>query len=87
MDLATYLKEQAINDLKNLFPEAIGAGQIIPQQAQYPYTDNDLEVAELLAKELTEIGVLYTAAEMQKIRRFIQHKRLTTMVGINEKTD
>ena len=62
--------------------EAIGAGRIIPAKPYLPIEDKDLEIAELLAKELTEIGVLYTASEMRLIRKWIRDKRLTTMVGI-----
>ena len=65
--------------------DAMGIGRIIPNLPAGEIRDRDLEIAELLAKELTELGILYTAAEMRIIRKWIRDKRLTTMVGINEK--
>ena len=82
MDLTVHLKQQAINDPKNLFPETIGRARIIPNQPAGEIEDRDLEIAELLARELTELGILYTAAEMRLIRKWIRDKRLTTMGGI-----
>jgi len=74
-----------IIDSMDIKKSTIGAGLIIPASPAKEIEDRDLEIAELLAKELTEIGVLYDATQMAKIRRWIRDKRLTTMVGINEK--
>ena len=71
-----------IIDSMDIKKSTIGAGLIIPASPAKEIEDKDLEIAELLARELTELGILYTASEMRLIRKFIQHKRLTTMVGI-----
>ena len=65
--------------------DAMGIGRIIPNLPAGEIEDRDLEIAELLARELTELGILYTASEMRLIRKWIRDKRLASMVGINEK--
>jgi hypothetical protein len=73
MTLTDQLKKQAINDIKKIHPDAIGMGKILPREIPYP-KDEDSEVAELLASELLELSIIFTAKEMLKIRSFISRK-------------
>lgn len=63
MDFTVHLKEQAIKDLKNLFP-----GTIMPDI-------KDLRVAELICKKLHIFEDVFTADEMSLLRKWVWEKR------------
>lgn len=63
-------------EAENALLDSMGIGCIIPNKPLLSVEDEDLEIAEMLAEELEELGVLYDADGMTKIRRFIKRKRI-----------
>jgi len=64
-------------DIKRCYPEATGAGRIIPNLPAGEIEDRDLEIAELLAQKINHNAFfnLFNAFEMERIRHFIKSNR------------